>query len=94
MKTSLTLLAAGLLTSFAAAAALPGDAAEGKRLHDANCMKCHDTAVYEKERRKIRTLDGLRDQIGGCTHMAGAGFSTEQAQSVLKYLNDSFYRLN
>jgi hypothetical protein len=25
------------------AAALPGDSAEGKRLHDANCMGCHDT---------------------------------------------------
>jgi cytochrome c5 len=27
-------------------AALPGDGAEGKRLHDANCMGCHDTALY------------------------------------------------
>jgi mono/diheme cytochrome c family protein len=28
------------------AAALPGDSADGKRLHDANCMGCHDKTEF------------------------------------------------
>ena len=32
-----------LMPSVACAAALPGDGGAGKRLHDANCMGCHDT---------------------------------------------------
>ena len=35
------------------AAALPGDSAEGKRLHDANCMGCHNTSIYTRKDRLI-----------------------------------------
>jgi len=90
----LLMLAAASLTAAATHAALPGDAEEGKRLHDANCTGCHDAGVYAPERRQVRTLDGLREQLGGCNHMADAHFSNEQLQSVLKYLNDNFYHLN
>ena len=92
MKRLIPLLAA-LALAGTAHAALPGDVVEGQRLHDANCLKCHDAGVYAKERRKIRSLEALRERLGGCTHMAGADFSTEQAQSVLKYLNERFYQL-
>ncbi|HEY5761979.1 MAG TPA: hypothetical protein VIS73_02100 [Rhodocyclaceae bacterium] len=89
----ISLLLLSITLSGAVHAALPGDAAEGQRLHDVNCLKCHDAGVYAKERRQIRSLDALRERIGGCTHMAGADFSPEQSQSVLKYLNERFYRL-
>ncbi len=88
------LLAFAALAAADAHTALPGNSEEGKRLHDENCTGCHDAGVYAPERRQVRTLDGLREQIGGCNHMAGAHFSSEQLQSVLKYLNDSFYHLN
>jgi cytochrome c5 len=45
-----------LLMPSACAAELPGDSADGKRLHDANCMGCHDTGVYT---RKDRLVYGL-----------------------------------
>jgi hypothetical protein len=32
-----------LVMQSAYAASLPGDSTEGKRVHDANCMGCHDT---------------------------------------------------
>ena len=38
------------------AAALPGDSAEGKRLHDANCMGCHNTGIYTRKDRLIAVL--------------------------------------
>lgn len=91
MKPTLYLLL--LLSGSALAQAdLPGDAAEGKRLHDGNCMKCHNTAVYTRKDRTMKSLGHLKEQLGGCSHMAGAQFSPQQAQSVLKYLNDQFYR--
>ena len=35
-------------------AELPGDSVDGKRLHDANCMGCHDTGIYtRKDRRSV-----------------------------------------
>ena len=58
------------LTVSAQAAALPGDVAEGKRLHDANCTDCHDTAVYARKDRMVRSLDGLKQQFENCSHMA------------------------
>jgi cytochrome c553 len=73
------------------AAALPGDAAEGKRLHDASCTGCHDTAVYTRKNHTVRSLDGLKQQFESCSHMAKKEFSTAEAQNVVKYLNDKFY---
>jgi len=45
-----------LLMPSAYAAALPGDSAEGKRLHDANCMGCHNTGIYTRKDRLIAVL--------------------------------------
>ena len=41
-------------------AAVPGDGAEGKRLHDASCTGCHDTAVYTRKDHHVQSLDGLK----------------------------------
>jgi hypothetical protein len=49
-----------LLMPSAYAAELPGDSAEGKRLHDANCMGCHDTSVYTRKDRLVQSLDALK----------------------------------
>ncbi len=74
------------------AAALPGNAAEGKRLHDANCTGCHDSGVYTQKERTIRSLGELRQQVQGCSRMAKKEFSQAETQNLIKYLNDSFYR--
>jgi cytochrome c553 len=74
------------------AAALPGDVAEGKRLHDANCTGCHDIAVYTRKNHSVRSLDGLKQQFESCSHMAKKEFSPSEAQNIIKYLNDGFYR--
>jgi mono/diheme cytochrome c family protein len=81
-----------LLLGTAAYAALPGDAAEGKRLHQAHCSGCHGTAVYTRQDRMVKSLDGLKSQVEDCGHMAGQTFSPAQTQDLVKYLNDQFYR--
>ena len=75
-----------------AGAALPGDSAEGKRLHDANCMACHDTGIYTRKDHLIRSLDALKERLGDCSHMAKKEFSAIETQNIIKYLNDQFYQ--
>lgn len=84
---SLTLM----LMPSAYAASLPGDSAEGKRLLDANCMECHQTDVYTRKDRSVQSLEGLKEQVASCTHMAKKDFSASEMQDLIKYLNDAFY---
>lgn len=81
-----------LVLATGAQAALPGDAAEGKRLHDANCMACHDTGVYTRKDRKMRSVDAVRQHMQSCSHMAKLSLSAAQEQHLLKFLNEQFYR--
>ena len=74
-----------------AGAALPGDAIEGQRLHDANCVSCHNSSVYTRANRQIRSLDALKGQLQGCGHMVKKELSTTDTQNILKYLNEGFY---
>lgn len=75
-------------------AALPGDSAEGKRLHDANCMACHDTGIYTRTNHVVQSLDQLEQQLQGCSHMAQKEFSESESDDIIKYLNENFYHFN
>ena len=81
-----------IFLAVSANAAMPGDGAEGKRLHDASCTGCHDTSLYTRKDHKVLSLDGLRQQVENCTHMAQKEFSPAERQNIVKYLNDQFYR--
>ena len=91
MKGILCVLLSILLTPTAHAASSPGDSANGKRLHEANCMGCHDTSVLTRKDRVVQSLDALKEQLASCTHTANKEFSESEAQDLLKYLNDQFY---
>jgi cytochrome c553 len=92
MQIILRVLLFVLLAPRAHAAELPGDSADGKRLHDAHCMGCHDTGVYSRADHKIQSLDALKEQLANCSHMAKKEFSVIETQNILKYLNDQFYQ--
>ena len=92
MKGSVCGLLLILLISTAYAATLTGDKANGKRLFDANCTGCHDTSVLARKDRVVQSLDALKEQLASCTHMANKELSASEAQDLLKYLNDQFYR--
>lgn len=94
MKSALCVLLLILFMPSAYAAALPGDSADGKRLHDANCMGCHDTSVYTRKDRIVQSLEALEKQLSGCGHVANKEFSPTEAQNIIKYLNDQFYQFH
>lgn len=81
-----------MFLALGAHAAVPGDAAEGKRLHDASCTGCHDSSVYTRKDHRVLSLEGLGQQVENCTHMAQKEFKPAEKQDIVKYLNDQFYR--
>lgn len=91
MRRALT-IATILCAALPARAALPGDSAEGKKLHDANCVRCHNASIYTREGRQIKSLRALGEQLDECTHAAEAPLTDDQRKSVLKYLNEQFYK--
>jgi mono/diheme cytochrome c family protein len=80
--------------ALAAQAALPGNSAEGKRVHDANCLKCHDTSVYTRKDRHIDSLDALNAQLSTCSHGAQVTLTDDEQKNVIKYLSEQFYKFN
>ena len=82
------LLSTGLLARPASSA----DSAEGKKLHDANCTKCHSTSVYTRQNRKIKSLDALNERIIACTHAAQVTLTDAEQKSIVQYLNEQFYK--
>jgi len=92
MKSILCVSLLILLMPTSAYAELPGDSADGKRLHDANCMGCHDTGIYTRKDRLVQSLDALKKRLGDCSHMAKKEFSAIETQNIIKYLNDQFYQ--
>ena len=92
MKSILGVSALMLLIASAYAAELPGASADGKRLHDANCMGCHDTGIYTRKDRLIGSLDALQKRLSDCSHMAKKEFSAIETQNIIRYLNDQFYQ--
>ena len=92
MKSILCVSLLILLMPTSAYAELPGDSADGKRLHDANCIGCHDTGIYTRKDRLVGSLDALQKRLGDCSHMAKKEFSVIETQNIIKYLNDQFYQ--
>jgi hypothetical protein len=88
----LLLICSALAITLPAQGALPGDSAEGKKLHDTNCVRCHDTGMYTRERRQVKSLRMLGEQLEECTHAAEAPLTDDQKRHVLKYLNEQFYK--
>ena len=80
-----------LFTALLAQPALPADSAQGKKLHDANCTKCHNTNVYTRQDRKIKSLAALNERIVACTHAAQVTLTDDEQKSIVQYLNEQFY---
>jgi len=67
--------------------------AEGKKLHDQSCTKCHNTNVYTRKDRTVKTLDALKHQVNNCQKgAAGVQWTAEETTAVIKYLNTEFYK--
>lgn len=93
MLKSLTALLC-LLPLASEASILLGDAAKGKAVHDKQCAACHDSSVYTRVDRRVKTPEGLKSQVNGCLRQTGIKLKDAEIDDVVKYLNDSYYKFD
>ncbi len=91
MKRAL-LISTLLLSALPMQRALSTDSAQGKKLHEANCVKCHNTSVYTRPDRKIKSLAALNERVVACTHAAQVTLTDDEQKSLAQYLNEQFYK--
>ncbi len=92
MKSIITLLFASLFIPAYAAPFDKGDPAEGMALHNKSCVACHNSSMYSRADRKIKTPAQLAARISGCNANTGAGWFPAEEESVGAYLNQNYYR--
>ncbi|HCC81804.1 MULTISPECIES: cytochrome c [unclassified Methylophaga] len=73
--------------------------AQGKQLHDANCMQCHASltdgkanSLYTRDKRGVKSLEGLNKRVANCAIAADVNWTPEQQKQVVEYLNSEFYK--
>jgi mono/diheme cytochrome c family protein len=70
------------------------DADNGKTLHDARCLGCHQPDSYTRAERKVDSLEKLKTQVAFCNGAVKTGepwFDDGEAD-VTEYLNKEFYK--
>jgi len=92
MKPIALFAALALTVSSAQAALLPGDAAKGKAVHDKHCSACHDTGMYTRADRSVKSVEGLIGRVNGCARQTGAKLDRDQINDLVKFLDESFYK--
>ena len=68
------------------------DAEHGQKLHDKQCMKCHDSGVYTREDRRVADRDALVKQVKRCELNLGLQWFDTDVNDVVQYLNQSYYK--
>lgn len=71
---------------------LPGNAAQGEKLHAAQCVGCHGTEVYTRNDRRVESAAGLVKQVEFCNQQLRKKLSREQINDLIAYLNETYYR--
>lgn len=68
------------------------DIKHGQQLHDANCVKCHDSGVYTREDRFVGNKDALTTQVQRCNVNLGTQWFDEDVADVADFLNTNYYK--
>lgn len=77
-----------------------GNAQQGKALHQAQCVSCHNSMMpgnkgeelYDEFNRKVKTVTQLRAMVEFCANRSNSGWFDEEITSVSRYLNDTYYK--
>jgi len=65
---------------------------DGKSLHKQSCSKCHDSSVYTKADRKIKSLDSLEKRVKGCNANIGSNLEPKELKAITSFLNSEYYK--
>ncbi len=63
----------------------------GKPLVDNACQRCHDNAIYTRDKSILHNFSDLKARIEFCESASGHAWSNTQRNQVVDYLNQSYY---
>ena len=89
------ILIAGFCGAFGGLAAVQVQAADlkaGQALHEQHCLSCHDSGVYTRADRKVKSPEGLRKQVQRCELSLGLSWYDEDVDNVAHYLDQTYYK--
>lgn len=66
----------------------------GKELHESNCIRCHDPQLYLRDARKMKSFDGLQNQVQTCVTNLGLTWFEDEVSAVSNYLNTQYYKFS
>lgn len=64
----------------------------GKALHKNKCQSCHDDSIYTRNPRIVNSYPELQARVEFCDTQAQTHWNKAQIDSVINYLNDTFYK--
>jgi mono/diheme cytochrome c family protein len=64
----------------------------GALLYDTHCTACHTTQVHWRDRRLATDWQSLAAQVRRWQANAGLGWTDEEIDEVVRYLNTTIYR--
>jgi hypothetical protein len=65
----------------------------GQMLYENHCMGCHESVLFIRERRDVKTLPDLRKEVSRWAAEAKAPWWDMEIDEVTSYLNRTYYRL-
>ena len=66
--------------------------AHGENAHKTHCYKCHSDDIYTRENRMVKSIDALSKQVVRCKDNIGIPWFDEDADAVVQFLNQKYYR--
>lgn len=80
-----------LLVAGFSASSNANDIKNGNKLHTDNCTRCHDTSVYTRANKRVKTLPKLDSQVRMCKNNLGITWFDDEVEDVTVYLNKNYY---
>ena len=74
-----------------AASSSAADIDNGDELHSESCTRCHDSAIYTREDRKVQSLAKLGTQVRFCKDNLGVTWFDDEVDDVIGFLNNKYY---
>ena len=88
---SLKLISSAIIASSFSLSSQAADIANGEKLHQESCIRCHDTGVYTREVKRVKNLQGLGKQVRFCRDNQGLTWFDDEVEDVVDYLNQNYY---
>jgi mono/diheme cytochrome c family protein len=74
--------------------AIAQDVERGRLLYETHCAICHSEKLHERQKSKIKTLSDLRDEVARWAQQTRQGFTLDETEEIVGYLNSVHYRLD